>query len=219
MDKPKFTFKSEWFSLLMIILIIGIAIWAYPQLEGPVPSHWNAAGEVDGYTTPLGHALTLPAILVGIYLLFLAIPYLEPRKQHFLKSWGFYAVVKNFMMAFFALIYVVATWSGLYGEQVPMGTIIPVAIGILFIILGNYMTQVKSNFLMGIRTPWTLSSDTVWEKTHRLGAYTFVIGGLLFFTTPWLPTPWNFYIPTAGIIIAAFLPIVMSYVWFRQEKH
>ncbi|MDD5606183.1 MAG: SdpI family protein [Patescibacteria group bacterium] len=217
-SKPKFTLKTEWFALLMIIIIIGIAVWAYPQLDGPVPSHWNAAGQVDGYSTPLGHALGMPAMFIGIYLLLLALPFIEPRRQHFLQSWGFYAVIKNFLLGFFALIYAVSTWGGLVGEQIPMGTIVPLAVGLLFIILGNYMTQIKSNFFMGIRTPWTLSSEDNWKKTHRLGAYTFVIGGLLFFATPFLSVPLNFYIPMIGIIIAGLLPVLMSFVWFLKDK-
>lgn len=216
--KPKFTFKSEWFSILALIAVIIIAIWAYPQLPDIVPSHWNAAGEVDNYSSRLQHVLLFPGIMLGMYLLFLALPYLEPRRGHFIKSWGFYSLIKNFLMGFFLLMFGVTTWAGLGQSPIPIGTIVPLAVGVLLIMIGNYMPQIKSNFFMGIRTPWTLSSDKVWEKTHLLGGYTFAIGGLLFVGGVFLAAPLNFYIPMAGVLVAALIPVVMSYIWFLQEK-
>ncbi len=218
MNKIRFTLKSEWFSILTLVAVIAIAIWAYPLLPNTVPSHWNIAGEVDDYTTRLGHVLMFPGIMLGVYLLFLALPYLEPRRGHFIKSWGFYSLIKNFLMGFFLLMFTIATWAGISAQPVPTGTIVPLAVGVLFILLGNYMPQIKSNFFMGIRTPWTLSSETNWQKTHLLGGYTFAIGGLLFIIGPFLPVPWNFYLPIVGISIAGVLPILMSFIWFKQEK-
>jgi len=214
----KFSFRPEWFSWLTIIAVVVIAIWAYPRLPEMVPSHWNAAGQVDDYSTRLTHSLLFPGMMIGMYLLFLALPYLEPRRGHFIKSWGFYAIIRNAMMAFFLLMFSVATWAGLAGEAVPMGTIIPLAIGLLFIIIGNYMPQIKSNFFMGIRNPWTLSSDIVWEKTHTLGGYVFILGGLAFFATPFLPDPINFYLPMAVLLVGVSAIMIYSYLLFRGQK-
>lgn len=210
--------KTEWFSVVTILAALIIGWWAYPNLPDMVPSHWNIAGEVDGWSTRLGHTLGIPATMLGVYLLFPLIRKIEPRKLHFEKSIGFYNLIRNFLMGFFLYIFVIATWAGLSNEPVPMNTFIPFAIGILFILLGNYMSQIKSNFFMGIRTPWTLSSDTVWQKTHLLGGYTFVIGGILFVFTPFFPEPFNFYIPITGILIAALVPIVYSYILYEQGK-
>jgi len=219
MDKKiKFTLKSEWFSWLMIILVIALAIWSYPNLPEIVPSHWNAAGQVDDYSSRLTHVLLFPGVIVGMYLLFIALPYIEPRRGHFVKSWGFYSIIKNFMMAFMSAIFGIATYAGLYDQSLSMELVIPVLVGILFILIGNYLSQVKSNFFMGIRTPWTLSSDEVWRKTHSVGGYSFVIGGLLFLVSPFIPTPWNAYIPLAAIIIAALVPVIYSYIIYNQEK-
>ena len=71
---------------------------------------------------------------------------------------------------------------------------------------------------MGIRTPWTLSSDEVWRKTHLVGGYSFVIGGLLFLISPFMPIPFNGYIPLVAVIIAALVPVIYSYIAFVQEK-
>jgi len=123
------------------------------------------------------------------------------------------------MMAFMAVIFATSTWAGLSEQPVSIGTIVPIMVGILFILIGNYLSQIKSNFFMGIRTPWTLSSDEVWRKTHLVGGYSFVIGGLLFLASPLIANPWNAYIPLIAILIAALFPIVYSYIIYTQEKN
>lgn len=220
MDKKiKFTFKSEWVSWLTIVFVIIIAIWAYPRLPEMVPSHWNIAGEVDNYSSRLTHILLFPGITIGMYLLFLLIPYIEPRRMHFIKSWSFYQMIRNLMVVFMGLMFVITTWAGISKQPVQIGTIIPIMVGILFIFIGNYLSQIKSNFFMGIRTPWTLSSDEVWRKTHLVGGYSFVIGGLLFMASPLIPVPFNGYVPFIAIIIAALVPIIYSYIAFTKEKN
>ncbi|MBU1083240.1 SdpI family protein [Patescibacteria group bacterium] len=214
----KINFRSEWFSIFCFISAVIISLWAYPHLPAMVPSHWNIQGQIDGYMTRLGHTIGVPGMILGIYILFLAIPVFEPRRQNFFRSIGFYQMIRNFMMGFMLLIYMVTTWIGVTGEALAIGKIVPLAVGILFIFIGNYLSQIKSNFFMGIRTPWTLSSDTVWQKTHRLGGYTFVIGGLLFMVAVLFNEPWNFYLPMTGILLAALVPVVYSYISFRQEQ-
>jgi uncharacterized membrane protein len=217
MNKIKFNFQTEWFSLLMILTVVAIAIYAYPLLPDKVPSHWNMAGEIDGWASRNGHIFGIGGLVVGMYLLFLFLPHFEPRREHFLQSLGFYQMIRNFMMAFFALLFGVTTYIGLTGTMLAMDKIIPVAVGVLFILIGNYLPQIKSNFFMGIRTPWALDSEENWRKTHHLGAYTFVVGGLLFLVSPFIPTPLNFYLPIAGILFAGFFPMLMSYIWFKQS--
>jgi len=216
MQKIKFTFKSEWLSVLLIIAVIITAIYIYPLLPEKVPSHWGVNGQIDGWTSPLGHVLMFPGMMIGMYLMFLILPHIEPRRQHFIESWGFYQVIRNFMMIFFSLMYGITTYAAVTTNPVAIDKIIPMAIGVLFLFMGNYLTQVKSNFFMGIRTPWALDSEENWRKTHRLGAYTFAIGGVLFLLSPFIPVPFNFYVPMTGVAIAGGLPILMSYVWFKQ---
>ncbi len=216
MQKIKFTFKTEWLSILLILMVIAAAIWVYPLLPAKVPSHWGISGQIDGWTTPLGHVLMFPGMMLGMYLLFLLLPHIEPRRQHFIESWGFYQMIRNFMMVFFAFMYGLTTYAAITSNPIAIDKIIPISVGVLFLFIGNYLTQVKSNFFMGIRTPWTLDNETNWQKTHRLGAYTFAIGGVLFLLSPLMPTPLNFYIPMIGVSVAGGLPILMSFIWFKQ---
>lgn len=214
----KFNVRNGWFSWLTIAIAAVVGWWSYPKLPELVPSHWGITGEIDGWTSPLGHALGVPAMMLGLYILFLLIPILEPRREHFHKSLGFYQMIRNVMMVFLLFMFLLTTWVAITGQPLKIGVIVPMAVGALFILIGNYLHQIKSNFFMGIRTPWTLSSDTNWKKTHHLGGYMFVIGGLLFFTAPLWPTPLNFYIPMVGITLASIVPIVYSYLLFKQEQ-
>jgi len=216
MRKLQFNFKTEWFSWLMILSTVAIAIYAYPLLPDRVPSHWNLAGQIDGWTSRNGHVFGIGGLIVGMYILFLVLPHFEPRKEHFVRSLGFYQMIRNVMMAFFALIFGLTSYIAVTGNMLQVDKIIPVAVGVLFILIGNYLPQIKSNFFMGIRTPWALDNEENWRKTHHLGAYTFVLGGLLFIASPFIPTPFNFYLPLAGILFASFFPMLMSYIWFKQ---
>lgn len=218
MRKIQFNFKTEWFSWLMLLSVIVIAIYAYPLLSDKVPSHWNLAGEIDGWVSRNGHIFGIGGMILGMYVLFLLLPHFEPRKEHFIRSLGFYQMIRNVMMAFFAILFGIATYVGVTGAALAIDKIVPVIVGVLFILIGNYLPQIRSNFFMGIRTPWTLSNEGNWQKTHRLGAYTFAIGGVLFLLSPFLPAPINFYLPIIGVCIAGFLPILMSFIWFKQEK-
>jgi len=216
--KFKPDFKRDWFIILAILIMVGVAIYTYPNLPEMVPSHWNIKGEVDDYMPRLAHSIALPAATLGIYLLFLALPYIEPRRKHFQESWGFYQIIKNLIIAFMATLFIATSWTAANGQMFEAGKLVPAAVGILFIVIGNYMSQIKSNFFMGIRTPWTLSSDIVWQKTHRLGGITFFIAGLSFLISPLLDAPLNGIVPLATTIAAGLIPVVYSYIFFLQEQ-
>ena len=104
------------------------------------------------------------------------------------------------------------------GYPINIGATVSAAIGLLMIVMGNYMGKLKSNFFIGIRTSWTLSSENVWNKTHRLGAKLFVIWGILLIAAPWLPAQIAMGILFGGIIVIVLGTSVYSYILFNQEK-
>lgn len=216
----KFNIKSEWLLITIILAIWLISAIFYPQLPDQIPTHWNMAGEIDQWSSKANAVLLFPGIITGIYLLFLAIPYLEPRRKHFLQSWGFYKMMKYAMVIYLVVIYGLSLWAA-FDNTVSMETFVPISVGMLFILIGNYLGQVKSNFLMGIRTPWTLSSEESWRKTHRLGGIMFTIAGLLYMIVPFihLRDPWNAIIPMAAVLLAAVVTIVYSYIFFLEDKN
>jgi uncharacterized membrane protein len=112
----------------------------------------------------------------------------------------------------------VAVLANALGAPVNVARLMPASIGLLLILLGNYFGQVEPNWFLGIRTPWTLSSDTVWRKTHRTGAWLFVAGGLLMVACTFLERTAVYVVFGMTIALVAVVPIVLSYVLWRREQ-
>jgi len=213
----KFTFKSE---ILLIILVLGA--WAagfyfYSVFPETVPVHWNIAGEVDRYGSRFEGAFILPIVVTAMYLLFLFIPLIDPKKEKYQQFQNVYHIFRYILILIMWVIYLIASFNGL-GYNIRVEIWIPLTIGVLFLILGNYMGKIKSNWFMGIRTPWTLSNDEVWNKTHRLGGKLFMLMGLLLMLSPVLP--WQSLTLTLiiPVSIIALVPVVYSYLLYRKIK-
>ncbi|MBN1779485.1 MAG: SdpI family protein [Candidatus Buchananbacteria bacterium] len=216
MSSPiKPTLKSEIIPIALLVLAIAASFYFYAYFPEQVPSHWNFQGEIDSYSSRGFAAFFFPALNVVIYLLFLAIPYLDPKKDRYQEFTKAYHVFKNLIVAFMTIIYFFIGVAGL-GYQVPITLLVPSLVGILFIVIGNYLSKIKTNWFMGIRTPWTISNDEVWNKTNRLGGKLFVAFGALMILGIFLPQEifWQiFMICTAVVVI---VPIVYSYFLYRK---
>ncbi|MEN7342319.1 MAG: SdpI family protein [Pseudomonadota bacterium] len=203
-------------NLISVAIILAAAIAsaiAYPGLAEQVPSHWNAAGEVDGYSSRLTAALMGPVGALGMMLLMWVIPVISPKG---FRTGEFAPVVHIFqvaMVAFMAGIGGLILLAG-HGVDVSMNYVIPLAVGALFIVLGNYMGRLRKNFFIGIRTPWTLASDEVWARTHRLGGYLFVIAGIGMMLSAFVGM--HILTITTLALVAGLLPVVYSFVLYRR---
>ncbi|MFA5155547.1 MAG: DUF1648 domain-containing protein [Patescibacteria group bacterium] len=209
--------KTEWLAWLLIVLSAVIAVYFYQHFPDRVPTHWDFSGQVDGYSSRAVGAFIMPLMMLGLYLLFLFIPYLDPRREQYAAFAGTYHQFKNLLVAFFFVISILTGLSGL-GYAVNIGFLIPVLIGLLFILIGSLLHRVKMNWFMGIRTPWTMSSETVWDKTHALSGRVFMLSGLLIAATALVANPWKLILFIAAIAILVLALPVYSYVLFRQEK-
>lgn len=203
--------------LLMILAatLAGLLLWN--QLPDPMASHWNVNDQVDGYMSKFWGVFLLPLITLGMFVLFLVIPAIDPLKANIAQFREAFNLFILLMVMFMVYIYgLTLAWNlGYTGFRIS-GAMLP-AIGLLLIFIGFMLRQAKRNFFIGIRTPWTLSSDRVWEETHRLGAVLFMISGALAFigglfggTTAF----WLLFIPIMGSTL--FL-LVYSYVLYRRE--
>ena len=203
--------------LLMIFgaTLAGLLLWN--RLPDQMASHWNINDQVDGYMPKLWGVLMVPLISLGMLLLFLIIPSIDPLKANiaqFREAFNLFIVL---IVAFMLYIYgLTLAWSLGYTGFKMSASMLP-AIGLLFIFIGFMLRQAKRNFFIGIRTPWKLSSDQVWNKTHQLGSILFMASGALviigsFFrgTTAF----WMLMIPTLGSTL--FL-VIYSYILYRRE--
>jgi len=211
------TIKTEIIPILLILVSVIASIYFYSQFPDQVPIHWNFAGEVDNYGSKFVGAILMPLIILGVYLLFLTIPYLDPKKERYEQFKKIYHFFKAYFVFFMTAIYFI-TGLNVLGYNVPVSFWVPFLVGILFVLIGNYMGKIKMNWFMGIRTPWTLSSEEVWNKTHRFGGKVFMLGGILMM--PMYFIPMNFRLPLFVFIVALILlgTIGASYVLYRSEQ-
>ena len=164
-----------------IVLACQVALAAYGVwVVGPdqqVPVHWGVDGEPDGWATALVGFAIMPLVTTGIIGLFALVPRIEPRRRNLERSANAYRTTATAVVVFLGLAQVVVVLASL-GETLPMTGIVGIGIGLLFIVMGNVLATVRSNFLFGVRTPWTLSSDLAWDRTQRLVGRLFVLAGL-----------------------------------------
>jgi len=203
------------FVLIAIAALVGLVLYA--QLPDPMPSHWNAAGEIDGYMSRFWGVWLMPLTTLGFTLLLAAVPAIDPLKANIEKFRGLYnAFIIGFVVY---MLYVYGlTLAASLGYLFNMTYMLLPVVGLLFIGISFLLEKAKRNFFIGIRTPWTLSSDEVWEKTHKLGAQTFRIGGALVIVSAFLGES-GFWLMMIALLVAALVPVVYSYVVFaRLEK-
>ena len=187
-----------------------------PQMPDTIPIHWNAAGEIDGYGSRYVSLMiaAVPLIITGLFVL---IPRIDPRKQSYQKHEKAYRIFCVFVvLLFIGLVWV--TNAAAMGWPVSVGRIVPIAIGLLFLVLGNYMPQIRSNYTFGIKTPWTLESPYVWKKTHAMGAFVFCIYGIVMIAAGVTGFPWMMNVSFAVILAGAAGLFVYSWLVYRKEN-
>ncbi len=214
----KFNFKSEWFSLSLIFISFALGFYFFQHFPVRVPNHWNINGDIDGYSGKFWGAFLIPFMMVGMYFLFIIVPYLDPKKDQYSNFSEVYSKFKDLFITFFFIVFSLIGLSGL-GYKIDVGFYIPILVGVLFIILGRLLKDVKMNWFLGIRTPWTLSSEKVWQKTHELSRQVFLISGLLMAATVLVPVKFKlvFFIVALGLIIFS-LPIYSYILYVREQK-
>jgi uncharacterized membrane protein len=203
--------------LLMIVgaTLAGLLLWN--RLPDQMTSHWNINDQVDGYMPKFWGVFLLPLVTLGMFVLFLVIPAIDPLKANvaqFRESFNPFIVL---MVAFMVYLYgLTLAWNLGYTNFRISGALLP-ALGLLFIFIGFMMRQAKRNYFIGIRTPWTLSSDTVWNETHRLGAVLFMISGALAFIGGFFGGVTAFWLMFIPIIGSTIFLLVYSYVLYGRE--
>jgi uncharacterized membrane protein len=217
MNPIKITIKSEIFSFLILAISWAASFYFYQHFPDRVITHWNVSGQPDGWSGKGFAAFFFPGLLSGIYLMFLFLPLFDPNKNRYVEFSKVYDVFRNIILGIMALIYFVASISNL-GVYLNVGIWVTAAIGLLFVTLGNYMGKIKRNWFVGIRTPWTLSSESVWNKTHRFGGKTFIMAGVLIALSGVVPLRLRLPLFVLAIMIVLFGTVVYSYLVYLAEK-
>lgn len=212
------TFKSEFAPVAMLLLALISAFYFYANFPDQVPIHWNAAGMPDDWSSSGFAAFFFPVLMLGIYLMLLFLPYLDPKRDRYHEFRQAFHWIKFYLVFFMMVLYFITSLSGL-GVPVSIALWVPVLVGALFILIGWHLSAVKYNWFVGIRTPWTLSSEKVWDKTHKLGGKLFILTGTAIILTPAFPVSWRMPILFFLIIILVLGTFGYSFWLFKEEKN
>jgi uncharacterized membrane protein len=201
--------------LIAIAVTAGAVIWN--QLPDLMASHWNIYDQVDGYVSKFWGVFLMPIITIGMLALFLVIPNIDPLKANIAKFRESFNLFIVLLVAFMLYIHGLTLAWNLGYQSYKMSAIMLPFMGFLFIAIGYMLKKAKRNFFIGIRTPWTLSSDSVWDKTHQLGSILFMISGALAIVGGFfggMIAFWTTFIPLIG---SSLFLVIYSYVLYRGE--
>lgn len=209
MEKIK-KFKTPILTTLVCLLpiVYGMIIW--DKLPGEVPTHWNAAGEIDGYSSKAFAVFGLPGILAAANLVCQIAMGADPKKQNYGEKVKTLVV---WIVPVMSLIINPICLLAAQGIDVNVEIIIPLMCGIIFLLIGNYLPKCKQNYTMGIKVPWTLNSEENWNRTHRLAGFIWTIGSIIIILTTLLGYPLILF---PIVLVMAFVPMIYSYVLYKK---
>ena len=203
--------------LVVVALAAVFSVWAYPHLPAEVATHFDLDGQPNGWSSRLFAVAFVPALGIVMAFIFRALPGIDPRAANYEKFGPTYWTIANAVLVLVAGLQFFTLGKAL-GWPIDMSRVASLAIGGLFVVLGNLMTRLRPNWFMGIRTPWTLSSDTVWRKTHRFGGVAFVIAGVCMAASALLKGRWAFYGAFGVAGAAALSSVVYSFIVWKGEQ-
>ncbi len=219
--------KGLLISTFLIVIMLGLSLWALPHLpaDGRFASHWNINGVADGYS---GRAMVLwfmPALGAGVALVLSLVPLIDPRRKNLLRSSLAYLVAWGGGLVVIAFAHAMMVLNA--AERVDLADIshgpgllraLALLIGAMTMALGAVLGKVRPNWFLGVRTPWTLSSDLSWDKTHRLAGWLFMLTGLATLATALVLIPrWAMLVLLGGTMGTALIAVVYSFLVWKGD--
>lgn len=216
MDKIKV--NVNWILIFVIFLMYIAGIILYPQLPNMIPSHWNISGQVDGYTPKNIYLVFIPTLTLFIYIMLLLAPRLDPKAENYKKFIGVYNGFNVVMVLFMAGLYFITLLFAM-GISISISKFIRFIIGIMLLFIGNYFGKIRHNYTFGIKTPWTLASEKVWNKTHRISGPLWVVVGLVWMLSIFFAERTAFIIDMFALILVSLFGTIYSYILFKKLEN
>lgn len=208
--------KKDWLQIIIIFVMFVSGFFLYPFMPEQVPIHWGPDGMPDGYGSKFFSLTIVPVLTLVVYLAMTFVPFIMVYKENFNKFRKYYDNFKLMLVLFFFALYVFSIFPGL-GYKLNMNYLMIPALVVLFYYIGSLIPKFKRNYFIGIRTPWTLASEKVWNKTHKNTAWLFKIGGIFFI----LAAVFKDYFVWIVLIYVVFLILfifVYSYLLYKKEE-
>lgn len=209
--------KATQIAIIGIILFaFAVGIFVYPRMPEQMASHWNAQGEVDGYMPKFWGVFFLPCMLVGLTLLLLLLPRIDPLRKNIAQFQAQYERFVVLALAFFLYVHLFTLAANLGWEVEIMRVLVP-GMAILFYGAGVLVEHARRNYFIGIRTPWTLASEEVWNRTHQVGGKWFKIAGLLALGGVVWPQ-WGIWFVIVPVLLVTLCATVYSYLEYQKVE-
>lgn len=203
----------HWVVLALVVLLTVVGLVKAPDR---IPIHWNAKGEVDGWGSKWVGLLIVPAITIAFYGLLLWIPRWDPARKNYERFAGAYYVLRLAILLMMAGMHVVLVAAAV-GIDVDVGMWVMLGVGLLLAVIGWVMGDIEPNWFVGVRTPWTLTSQLSWRKTHQQARWVFLLAGIAFVVAGVLPGVWPFF-TAIGLMLAGVLwLLIYSYLVWKRD--
>ncbi|MBS4538449.1 SdpI family protein [Clostridium sp. D2Q-11] len=206
--------KKDSFLIIIALISLIATFFVYGSLPEEIPRHWGSNGEVDAYWGKEGAFLTA-ALPLLLYFLMRFLPKIDPKRESYRKHKKAYNITIYGIIVLMIALHWVTMYASL-GNDINMKLLVTMGVGILFIIMGNYMGQIRHNYFFGIKNPWTLASEEVWNKTHRVTRYAFILLGLMFIIGAFTPGKITTVLIIGGIIVLVIFTTIYPYLLYRK---
>lgn len=203
-------------TIALILLAFAASVFFSPQMSEQMATHWNASGQVDGYMPKFWALIFMPILMAMVAGMMYFFPTIDPLRKNVEKFREHYDNFIAVLMGFLLLVHLqTLLWNA--GTMIDPGITVPLGLAVLMVYIGFMMGKAKRNWFIGIRTPWTLSSDEVWDSTHALGSKLFMAAGVVVAIGTFIPQ-YRFLLVIVPVLIAALVPAVYSYFEFRKLR-
>jgi uncharacterized membrane protein len=214
--KTKEYLKSEGLIIVIILLPFIIIPLFWNKIPEQVPMHWNIHNEVDSYGSKGVGLFILPIMNFVFYFLFLVIPKIDPRKTNIALFKSTYKALRLGIHLFFVAISTLIVLASM-GENIDIGKIIFLLVTLLFLFIGYMMSNIKSNYFIGIRTPWTLQNDEVWKRTHKMAGKVWIYGSVaMFLIGLFVEATIMIFIFFGYVAVLVLVPVIYSYIIYKK---
>jgi uncharacterized membrane protein len=214
--------RSKWGMYDWLLLLAGLAPtlfgWVmYDRLPEQMAVHFNTSNEVDGYMHKRDFLLLFTALLLLLPIVMRVFPRIDPKRENYEKFAGAFFVLRLASVLVLAgAVFFVIMYN--LGHEWNAQMFVMILLGVSFVFTGNYLGRVKPNFYVGLRTPWTLSDEEVWRRTHRLGGPIWVACGILLTLAAFLPESWAWMAMILLLLVSILVPTIYSYRLFQKRN-
>ena len=194
--------------IILLPILVGLILWS--RLPEQVPIHWNATGEIDGWSGKALAVFGMPLFFLAIHWITLLVTSADPKKKN--HSEKILSLI-FWLIPILNLIISTVTYCTAMGKSIRMEILVPLLLGVSLVAIGNYLPKCQQNYTIGIKIPWTLNSEENWNRTHRLAGFVWVMGGIIMILSAFWVGIW---ITIAVSAMMALIPVIYSYALHRK---